>query len=272
MKKLFCIFFLLIGYAHAENILWNRKLYDDETVAEMITVITSTNPIPSIPKLTHIYPSQVSLFRIPAFKMCKKIIVFDGIQPGYEDRAKDYEEYKKNIIELTKSDPYFANTELIFCEKWVHLAGAIREAIAKVETPYVFIHQHDFILMKDFDLNGVIATMDINPNVKHVRLALPPINSHWLANEIDEFVMGPTFVPLCRHFQWSDNDHIASTQYYREFVLPQCSHGPMEDFLWTALQRDLKEFGTWCHPKYGTYVYGRMCDGGYLRHTDGREQ
>lgn len=261
-------FFLL-----ASAITWNGKTYDDQTVASMITVITTTNPIPSIPSTDHIYPSQVSLFRIPALALCKKIIVFDGIQPGFEDRKEDYERYKEAILCATKVSPYFANTELIFCEKWVHLAGAIRAAIERVTTPYVFIHQHDFVLVKDFDLNGVIATMEANENVKHVRLALPPTNYHWVPwtpTYADEHVLGITFVPLCRHFQWSDNDHISPTSYYRDFVLPQCKHGAMEHYLDPALVAARNALGTLCHPEFGTYLYGTFADGGYLHHTDGR--
>lgn len=273
MSKCFVFFFLSIQMLEASDVFWNGKLYDDKTVAEMITVITTTNPIPSIPSTGHIYPSQKSLFRIPAFALCKKIIVFDGIQPGFEGRENDYEKYKKEILFWTETDPYFSNTELIFCEKWIHLAGGIKEAIARVTTPYVFIHQHDFILMKDFDLNGVIATMEANENVKYVRLALPPANYHWLPYDppvIDEHIVGPSFVPLCRHFEWSDNDHIAPTSYYREFVLPRCGHGPMEIYLDPALRHARSEVGTLCHPIFGTYLYGGMKDGGYLYHSDGR--
>lgn len=265
----------LVGMLHGSDVFWNGKLYDDKTVARMITVITTTNPIPSIPSTDHIYPSQKSLFRIPALALCKKIIVFDGIQPGYEDRVNDYEIYKGIIESYTYVDPYFANTELIYCDRWVHLSGAIKEAIARVTTPYVFIHQHDFILVKDFDLNGLIATMEANENVKYVRLALPPANYHWLSwnpPAVDECIIGPAFVPLCRHFQWSDNDHVSPTSYYREFVLPQCRHGPMEGPLNDALIHALTEFGTISHPLFGTYLYGKMNDGGYLYHSDGREQ
>ncbi|MBX7065620.1 MAG: hypothetical protein K1X28_00175 [Parachlamydiales bacterium] len=259
----------------ASEYSWNGKLYNDETVAEMITVITTTNPIPSIPSTEHIYPSQKSLFRIPAFARCKKIIVFDGIQPGFENQMGDYEAYKRAVEFFTMVDPYFSNTELIFCEKWVHLAGAVKEAMARVTTPYVFIHQHDLLLVKDFDLNGLIATMEANENVKHVRLALPYANYHWRPwnpPAADEHIVGISFVPLCRHFQWSDNDHISTTAYYRDFVLPQCGHGPMEAYLDPALSRAREEIDTLCHPIFGTYLYGGMNDGGYLYHSDGRNK
>jgi hypothetical protein len=273
MPKRFLLIFLTFFSSLSAHVVWNGKLYDDKAVSEMITVITTTNPIPSIPSTKHIYPAQKSLFRIPAFALCKKIIVFDGIQPGFEDRATDYERYKQEVTTLTQTDPYFSNTELIFCEKWVHLAGAVRKAMAQVTTPYVFIHQHDLLLMKNFDLNGLIATMDANPNVKHVRLALPPVNRHWGSDfkfPADELIVGPSFVPLCRHFIWSDNDHIASTEYYNQFVLPQCEQGPMEMYLDRAFHSALAEFGTTCHPTFGTYLYGGLWDGGYLYHSDGQ--
>lgn len=253
----------------ASQIYWNGKVYDDATVAEMITVITTTNPVRSIPRSKHLYPAQKSLFLVPAFAFCKKIIVFDGIQPGFEDRVEDYERYKENIRALTKSDPYFSNTELIFCEKWVHLAGAVKEAMKRVTTPYVFLHQHDFVLQKPFDLNALIASMDRNPNIKHVKLANPRTNRHWHPSEIDEHVHGPTFVPLCRTFIWSDNDHVSPTSYYTDFVLPACAHGPMELFLNSMLVEARKKYGDICHPEFGTYVYGNMQDGGYLYHSHG---
>ena len=257
----------------ADPIFWNGTLYDDETVARLITVITTTNPIPSIPSLKHIYFSQKSLFLIPAFALCKKIIVFDGIQPEFEDRKEDYEKYKRKIAHLTQADPNFSNTELVFCDRWVHLSGAIREALAHVDTPYIFIHQHDMVLVKRFDLNRAIATMDANCNVKHVRLALPYTNLHWLPFDppaVDQLIVGPCFVPLCRHFIWSDNDHVATAEYYREFVLPQCGHGPMEEFLNPALEKAMEEIDTACHPIFGTYLYGTIQDGGYISHSDGR--
>lgn len=262
---------VLIGSEHE----WNGKLYNDASVADLITVITTTNPIPSIPEVHHIYHSQKSLLLIPALSLCKKIIVFDGLQPSYKHRKADYDEYKRRMGDLVETDPGFANTQLVFCEEWAHLAGAIRKAMEYVTTPYVFIHQHDFVLIKDFDLNGLIATMEANENVQHVRLGLPYTNRHWLnwnPIALDEVVLGPSFVPLCRHFVWSDNDHVTRTEYYKDFVLPLCGHGPMENYLDTLLKNSLYKIGTSCHGAFGTYVYGGMNDGGYFSHSDGREQ
>jgi hypothetical protein len=143
-----------------------------------------------------------------------------------------------------------------------------------VQTPYIFIHQHDLILVKDFDLNGLIATMEANSNIKHVRLALPCTNRHWLYSPpaVDEVIVGPCFVPLTRHFIWSDNDHVSTAEYYREFILPQCGHGPMEHYIDVLFREAMGKIDTVCHPVFGTYLYGNLDDGGYLSHSDGRSQ
>src|SRR3989338_3942168 len=245
-----------------------------DDASSKITVITTTNPIPSIPDTRFLYHAQASLFRIPAFARCKKIIVFDGLQPAFEKRAEDYEKYKQKVIELAKTDPYFSNTELIFCDKWVHLAGAMKEAIKHVATPYLFVHQHDFVLQKDFDLEAILATMDANPHVKHVRLAKFPTNMYAAQWEfdapVDQVIEGPAFVPLSRTGGWSDNDHITRLDYYKDFVLSRCGHGPMEWSLHPALKNAMLQQGWKGHLPFGTYLLGNPADGGYIFHADGR--
>lgn len=283
--RTFLAVFLYFGSLQLEGsqnytpVVIDGVVYDDDLVASMITIITTTNPIPSIPSTTHIYNSTASLFRIPAFAKCKKIIVFDGIQ---DDKKSDiyflkaYKAYKKNILRLTQIDPYFANTELVYCREWVHLAGAIKEAVKHVTTPFIYIHQHDFDLVKDFDLNGLIASMTVNGNLKHVRLNHfdQPGDPYGMGyyGEIDEVINGPSFVPLLRIFGWSDPEHVARLDYYTDFVLPNCpERGPMELYLnaleWSAIQ----SFGKAGHAPFGTYLYGGWFDGAYIRHTDGRE-
>lgn len=276
-KNLFQVFILVLTFCYfklfGEPVNWNEVCYDDETVSQLITVVISTNPIPSIPKVKHLYSCQKSLFLIPALRKCRKIIVFDGIQPKYGDRAEDYHLYKINVKKLTKRDPFFANTKLVFCKKWVHLSGAIRLALKYVKTPYIFIQQHDFDIIKPFDLNAVIATLAANPAIQHVKFDYSPRNdcNFWWNGPVDEVVGGVHFVPLTRTFGWSDVTHVCRTSYYLDFVLPQCFHGPMEAFLQSSFQRDIEKLGyKKAHKKYGTYLYGKIEDGKFIQHTDGR--
>lgn len=272
---------VILNRTYAEKKLsWNERFifldgrqYDTELVSKLVTVITTANPIPSIPDTHILYQSQASLFRIPALAQCKKIIVFDGVQPGYEARKADYEEYKQNIIQLTQKDPLFSNTNLVFCPTWVHLSGAIAEAIKYVKTPFVFIHQHDFVLQKSFDFNACIATMMANPEIKHLRLNRGLTNTTFREwdGEIDQVIQGVSFVPLCRTFGWSDNDHLARVDYYTQFVLPKCHCCAVEHVLHPALKNAIAEKGKEAHALFGTYLYGMPSDGGYFHHLDGRE-
>ncbi len=250
---------------------YNLVLYNDETVAKMITVITATSPVLSIPNTTHIFPAQVSLHRIPALAKAKKIIVFDGIPPGQEHLQYAYEQYKQNIRKLTQSDHYFTNTKLVFCSQWGHLSGAIEEAMKHVTTPYVFMHQHDLVILKPFDLNGIIATMDENPAIKYVHFwGGKNKSSKWWNRRLDEKVEGTHYVPLTRSFGWSDQCHVASAAYYKDFVLPQCDHCFMENAMQRKFKKKFDKIGKKSHEEFGTYLYGELSDGHYIKHTDGR--
>jgi len=266
-------FLALWNIATAEISLYDEELYDDDTVAEMITVITATSPVLSIPNTTHLYPSQVSLHRIPALAKAKKIIVFDGLQPGQEHLKYAYDAYKKTVRDLTRSDHYFMGTELVFCSEWGHLSGAIAEALEHVTTPYVFMHQHDLVIEKKFDLNGIIATMEENPNIKYVHMwGGKNKASKWWNRILDEEVDGIHFVPLTRCFGWSDQCHVASVEYYEDFVLPECDHCFMETAMQQKFKKKLKKKGDSAHKKFGTYLYGGLKDGHFIKHTDGRNK
>ncbi len=276
-QQLLLVLMSIASSIYSIDYIANNEIIDDDRAAELITVITTTNPIPSIPDLKHIYPAQASLFQIPAFKKCKKIIVFDGICPGYEGRATDYKKYKQNIKDLIQNDPFFSNTELIFCDAHVHLCGTIREALKRINTPFLFIHQHDDILLKEFDLNGCLASMIINPNIKHIHLTRYPnkgVQDFWYG-PVDDYVEGGSFVPLSRCFGWSDYSHVTTVDYYKNFVFPLCKFGCMEWWLHPALQEAIKgktsEEIDQIHLKFGTYLYGNLTDGNYIHHSDGRK-
>ncbi len=243
---------------------------DDDTAAGLITVVTATSPISSHPNTKLLYEAQQSLMRIPALRNCKKIITFDEIRPGREYMREQYEQYKQNVIELTKTDPVFANTELVFCKEWNHLAGTVREGVHYVKTPYVFMHQHDLVLEKDFDLNGALATMMVNPNIKYVHLWGCKNSDQWYNGPVDNKVEGIHYIPLCRSFGWSDQCNIASTDYYRYFVLPQCHYCFMERVMHPGLWKSMEIHGMdEGHRIFGTYLYGDLNDGNFIRHTDG---
>lgn len=266
------LFLLLLFHLFSANaVVWEGIDYDDETVSQLVTVITSTSPIPSMPSTKFLYEAQKCLYQVPALAKCKKIIVFDGVKKCDKNVINVYEEYKNNVIKLLEEDPYFTNTELVFCQKWGHLSGTIREAIKKVNTPYLFIHQHDLILLKAFDLNGVIASMVANPTIKYVALIKRAnTNEDFNFGPMEEGTDGISFAPLCRASGWSDQCHVASVEYYLTFVLPQCHKTFMEYIIHPMLKKAVKDFGFAGREPFGTHVYGHLNDGPYIFHADAR--
>lgn len=252
---------------------------NNNKAAELITVITTTHPICSVPSDEHLYLAQASLFINPVLAKSKKIIVFDGIASAFKERAANYELYKRKIQDLQKTDPFFTNTELIFCKKWVQLSGTIRQALKKVTTPFVFIHQHDMYFVKNFNINACLESMLANPNIKWVQFSGRPNSAHKgdiqasRFGPIDEYVEGGSLIPLTRVFGWSDHTHIASTDYYNHFIMPMCKGNYMEDtvcknFKKALLHKNLAERNT-IHLKFGTYLYGNLEDGCFFNHSNG---
>ena len=262
----------------AQPITWDGVVYDTETVAKLITVITSTSPVKSIPTTNHLYPCQASLFCIPAFALCKKIIVFDGVRQQQAELGPMYEKYKENVLALTKTDPYFSNTELVFCPEWCHLTGSIHEAMKHVTTPFVYIHQHDLQIVQDFDLNGLIASMVANPKIRCVMLGGEDNAAEGNFNPyhgwIDQNIQGEHFVPLFRCYGWSDQAQITTVDYYQNVVFPQCRANKgnfMEQTMLHRLRYDVVKLGKEiAHPLYGCYLYGGSFDGAYIVHTDAK--
>lgn len=271
MKKLLVLFSILFAIADAKDIVYEGITYDDDTVASLVTVITSTSPIPSIPETTHLYPAQKSLHLIPALAKCNKIIVFDYPKSKNFKQRSLYREYKKNVKKLVRKDPHFADTKLVFCKEWGHLSGTIKEAIQYVKTPFIFLHQHDLQLIEPFDLNGVVATMIANPAIKYVHFSSSPnAPQHWYFGKTATLKKGIFFVPLCLTEGWSDQCHIARTDYYQNFILPQCHQTFMEHIIHPRSREAMKEKGWKAHGEFGSYLYGNLQDGPFIKHTDAR--
>ena len=238
---------------------------EEPSLMDKLTIITTTSPIPSNPSTAMLEKTQQSLFQVPALRGCKKIIVFDGVPPEQRYRTIAYGLYIKNVEKLIAEDPYFSNTILVVNNEFKHLANSLREAFTYVDTPYVFVHQHDFLLIRPFDAVNTIRSMEDNSNLKLIRFNRFSIEANWWDGPIDSYIEGGSYVSLTRTFGWSDNDHIARTDYYLDFVFPKVTwNGAMEWFIHDS-EKIQKDHGT-----YGTYLYGDLKEPPYILHLDGK--
>jgi hypothetical protein len=274
------IFYTILAVGCMHNAL---QAFDTSSLAHKVTVITTTSPIKSNPRTDMIEATQQSLHMIPALRDCKKIIVFDGFNEGgygsiphksLQDIKEDYVEFKRRMQQLV-DDPnniYFKNTELLFLDEFQHQAWAVRAAMEHVTTPFVYIHQHDFLIIREFDVVNMIRTMEDNLTVKLIRVCNGENNPNYFDGPVDTYVEGTSYVPLVRTFRFSDCEHFTTVKYYHDVVFPRV-HGKCFAEFW-MMEPGFKEHQQEMlknHAYYGMYVYGRMGEPTCLHHLDGRQ-
>lgn len=139
---------------------------------------------------------------------------------------------------------------------------------------------------------GLLRTMLRHPLVKHVRLNARPNIVKGFDVVLQNFTAPGVLVPLTRTCGWSDCPHVASADYYRNFVIPinrrdhnQGRRKFMEESIHYSMQKNGGEGGCWDmkrkiqrgesppwpsdFPKYGTFLYGFHSphDGSYTLHN-----
>uniref|UniRef100_A0A7S4C7J5 Uncharacterized protein n=1 Tax=Chrysotila carterae TaxID=13221 RepID=A0A7S4C7J5_CHRCT len=164
-------------------------------------------------------------------------------------------------------------------------------ATPQVQTPFMLIMQHDFLLVRPFDGKRLLETMTSNPLIKHVRLNLRPNVARGFDTVVQNY-SGPSLVPLARTCGWADAPHVTSRQYYLSFVIPLLMHDHdggkrkyVEESVHYRMLRHGNPGGCWefkneiakgnvaakwpeAFDDYGTYLYGFASaqDGHYTVH------
>jgi len=149
-----------------------------------------------------------------------------------------------------------------------HLTGNIRNAFEYITTDYVLILQHDLPFIRDIAIEKVIADMQNNPELKHVRFnkrANTAAGWDGLNKLFGKQVKSEEYI-YTRTPAWSDQNHIVRSDYYRDIVLNECKDG---GFMEATLHGKSRSEAS--HSLYGTYIFGALNDSAYIRHIDGRQ-
>ncbi len=126
--------------------------------------------------------------------------------------------------------------------------------------------QHDLLFVKKINVESVLEDMRNTPDMKHVRF-----------NKRDNIKAGWDNTPLFASKKingnntylltesWSDQNHISTSDYYKNIVLKEVADGVFMESL-------LNNISKGHHNKYGTYIYGDVNDKNVIVHLDGSEQ
>jgi feruloyl esterase len=198
----------------------------------------------------------------------------------------------------TKPVPFTASTtpdgRVAFIEAQGQRLGfglAVRTALRAVDTPYVWVHQHDWALIYDIPIAPLLEVMrasegdDARP-IKYVCLPSGRRTSYATSDQVMRFPelrsvasaltagyeASSGVVPLTPMFFWHDKPHVASTAHYLGRVFPSrlaMMRGAfIEDTIGQKARRQMKE-GRWA--KWATWLYHpeagkQVC----LKHLHGR--
>lgn len=184
--------------------------------------------------------------------------------------SHDFSENPQYIEYLNNLKIYYKDNERISIyvrETHGHLVGNIRNVINYVTTRYILVVQHDLPFIKEFDIEKIIIDMDEQPAVKCLRFN----KRHNLKRGIDKisYIFGHQTV--CKNYTytrtpgWSDNNHLCSTDYYKNVVLVECRDGTAMEH--TLAKRSKTKPG---HRKYGPYIFGPNGHEPMIKHIDGR--
>jgi len=187
----------------------------------------------------------------------------------YNEHA-DFKKYLENLETYTseyESNSNMFRFKIVVRDDWGCLTGSLRHAIGYVATKYMFVVQHDIPFIKSFDVYSIIRDMEADRRLKHVRFNLLPIHKKYADGQND--LWGKTITlnnSYVRTPCWSDNNHLTTKAYYKDYVLHMSEDGDWPETNLITLATDERT-----HAVHGTYIYGEIGDPPKLYHSDGRQ-
>jgi len=268
---------ILLLYVNYEND-FEHFTSKNKTTPRITTIIT-TSPIQSMDG-SYFKETIDSLKHIPELKNSPIVICFDGgkvLNDKLDGKCKNlndeidikqYEDYKNEVKKYVLSS--FPNVVITEAKERICLTQNIHNGMKLVKTKFVNVMQHDLPIIKSFDLDNIIKTIDENDYVKYVRYVLEKNRFHEEYNKKSGAPILPhrkiqknglTF-SICS--QWSDQNHITTKKYYDDIIFPETLNK------FSFMEHDLLSKPPTNHKRYGTWYLGDLDDGNYIYHSNAR--
>jgi len=206
-------FMALVEAESAQDIALETEEYDEKKSnfdfsKEDVTIIITTNLIPTSPGIMVVNETIRSLpkFLHGLSETAPLIIAVDGLDKKTRMRESNaderYTQYVKNLRQEFHR-PY--ETVLPQTER-INLIGNLQEAIAQVQTEFVYIIQHDMPFLKDVNHTALIKTFREHPDtIKMVRFNYIRRHADKFNNcDEKEINFEANGIQLTKHHVWSD--------------------------------------------------------------------
>jgi hypothetical protein len=187
------------------------------TLAEAITIVIPTSPIPSHPSTSLIEMTIQAIRRhLPD---CPILIQADGVRPEQEKFSDQYKAYLLRLDDAINAGK-FGNCKMRRFPAFRHQAAMMKESLSGwVGTPYVYYQEHDLPLLPEYvDWQGIVRAIGsgrVNKIRLHYWSMIVPEHQHLMLDKEPIFIEG---VPLIRTIQWSQHPHVISKNFYEKIL------------------------------------------------------
>jgi mannosyltransferase OCH1-like enzyme len=102
----------------------------------------------------------------------------------------EYFTYLRSLQEYISNDKFFRNVSIIMNNSKIQtcLSGNLLNALDFVKTEYIYILQHDFLYIKNININKIIEDMETNKLLKCIRLSDAAV-CHENVEEVRKFIL-----------------------------------------------------------------------------------
>lgn len=276
-----------------------------ELIGRLLTIVVSTSPAEHHCNVELLLQVLESLHTNEALRHCRIIVVFDAMPPetakddgtvaesgqgwvpqGNQRLVEAYEHYKNTMEKIARrGDTLMNQVQLLLMPEWGHLVGTVRHALQHISTPFVFLHQHDLLLSKNFMPNHVVGILQALAQQKANYVILNR-DVNFAGRATQYFQAAPHRPDLWRVFMrhqglhldddkktplmpfigYSDQSHLARTSWIRNHVLPLvgerkcCMEFAVHEIFVLAWLHDPSQWEK-------TYMLGGMDDGPFIYDT-----
>jgi hypothetical protein len=256
----------------------NTEKYSFDSKMSDISVIISGSYIDSQPAITFMQEVIESLELTGIPNNTHIILSHDKLKPdieGYAEKQEAYNQYYLNLQKYVQASTY-TNIEILEAPEWGHLTRTLKYAVSQVKTKYMLVLQHDIHIRREVPVLQMIDLMEKYKHIKHLRFNVRrnhPTFMWW-----DGYKGGSCLfseeeydgVKLCVTPAWSDQNHLATKEYYENVVFPDCTNSDGE-LIYDFMENRLNGLCHHNHSRYGTYIYGEYGATRTSRHSDGRK-
>lgn len=176
------------------------------------------------------------------------IIALDGLNPNYNSiwHQISYRRFVKNVTKLETEGVIIAVNE-----NWGHLSGNLYNAFKfAVRSRFTLVVQDDLMFINDLPIRKIIATIENHSKIKHVRFNRRSNIVSGRDTELTQIKSGDLF--FLKTNNWSDNNHITTSDYYRKIVFPRIDNKK------TYPENVLRKFNEKNSEACGTFIYGKL--------------